>query len=75
MMKKLLVFAVMMTIVMAVGAKEVSQEMAVCKANQLMKNRISGFMGKIASVKVVTYNGRKAYMIYLVRNRTHHSLV
>ena len=63
MTKKLLLFTAMTAMAMTIAAREVSQEMAASKAEQLMKNRIDGFSGKIASVQPVTYNGKKVYYV------------
>lgn len=63
MTKKILILAAMMVMTLAVDAKDVSQEMAASKAVQLLKDRIDGFCGEVASVRAVTYKGQKVYYV------------
>lgn len=63
MIKKILLIATLLTTAVGINAKEVSQEMATSKAAQLIKSRVDGFEGKVASVKSVTINGKRAYYV------------
>lgn len=63
MIKKKLILIAAISVTIGTSAKEVSQQVAVTKAEQLMQNRVEGFDGKASSTKVVTYNGRNVFYV------------
>ena len=63
MTKRILILITLFTTVLGLCAKEISQQMAASKAVQLMQSRIDDFYSQVASVKAVTFEGRKAYYV------------
>lgn len=63
MTKRILILITLFTAVVGLSAKEVSQQVAVSKAVQMMQNRIDDFNGQVASIKAVSYEGHKAFYV------------